>query len=120
MYRSLSDHGTLTDYVYVLPMSNHQFQGRSQSETPSFPPLRASYPPQFSPGASNPTALRGGTKGDSPMHIVSVAQSEGTRMTYSTTAFSPTDSGEIQVELARRGSVFSLENTHDKPNSAMV
>lgn len=92
MYRSLSNHGNLTEYV-------------------------ASYPPQFSPGASNPTALYGGTKGHSPVHIVSVTQSEGTRTTYNTTAFSPTD--EIQVEFVPRGSVSSLENTHDnKPNSA--
>jgi len=79
--------------------------------------LRSSHPPRFSPGASNPTALRGGTEDHGPTHIVSVTQLARTRMTYKATAFSPTD--EIRVEFIPGGSVSSLahENTHDKPDS---
>lgn len=116
MYRSLSDCGPFTGYVYVLPISNHQLQGQSYSDSP--PPPRPSHPPRFSPGVSNPSALRGGPKDHSLMYIMSVTESEGTQMTYNATASSQTD--EIQVEFIRGGSVSSLthENTHDKPNSA--
>jgi len=77
-----------------------------------------SHPPRFSPGASNPTALYGGTNDHGSMHFMAVTQSERTQMTYNTTASSQTD--EIQVEFVPGGSLSSLahENTHDKPNSA--
>jgi len=120
MYRSLSDHGPITGYVYVFPMSDHELLGRSQSDTPL--PLRTPVPhlPRFSPAASDPTALRWGTEVHGPIHIqvVSTTQSEGTQMTYNAKASPQTD--EIQVKFAPGGSVSSVahESTHDKPNSA--
>jgi len=83
MHRSLSDRGPFTGYA-------------------------SSYPPRFSLGASNPTALRGVTEDHDPTHIVSVTQLEGTQMTYKATTFSPTD--KIQVEFVPGGSASNLSH----------
>ena len=118
MYRSLSDRGPITGYVYALPMSNHELLGRSQFN--SFPPLRTPHLPRFSPSTSDPTALFGRTEVHGPIHIqvVSTTQSEGTQMTYNAKA--PPQTDEIQVKFGPGGSASSLAHgsTHDKPNSA--
>jgi len=120
MYRSLSDRGPITGYVYALPMSNHELLGRSQSRADSSPFLRTPHLPRFSPGASDPTALFGGTGVHGPIHIqvVSTTQSEGTQTTYSAKASPQTD--EIQVKFAPGGSAssFAHDSTPDKSNSA--
>jgi len=69
MYRSLSDRGPITGSV-----------------TPHLP--------RFSPGASNPTALCGGTKDHGPIHIqvVSTTVSEEAQMAYNAKTSKPMES----------------------------
>src|SRR6266851_5647327 len=112
MYRSLSDHGSLTEYVYVLPLLTADrrivlIQPPTSLRCISFPPwFRSSDPRQFSSKASNHAVQCRGANIPGAMHFASATLSEGTGTTYESPVFLPAD--PIHMEFVRGGSISSL------------
>jgi len=130
MYRSLSDCGSFTEFVYVslVPVGNFS---RSQANLPA---SRAAFflidlisshrsldPPQFSSKVPIPAGLRREVNVSAPIHFASLTQSEGGRTSYGPTVFEPADA--IQVACVPDGSASSLvqeklENTKGQADLA--
>jgi hypothetical protein len=127
MYRSLSDRGSFTEYVYVslVPFAN---LSRSQANLPAsraafflLSSHRSSDLPQISSKVPIPAGLRREVNVSAPIHFASLTQSEGCRTSYGPTVFKPADA--IQVACVPDGSASSLvqeklENTKGKADLA--
>src|SRR6266853_3048976 len=109
MYRSLSDRGSLTEYVYVshydVPAADPRVILNLPNPSLLFFLLRSSDPPQFSSKAPNPTVQRRGTNIYGLMPLASARQSEGTQTTYGAPVFLPAD--QTHVEFVPGGSIPS-------------
>ena len=124
MYRSLSDCGSFTEFVYVslVPVGNFS---RSQANLPA---SRAAFflisshrsldPPQFSSKVPTPAGLCREVNVSGPIHFASATQLEGTRKTYETPVFLSAD--PIHVDIVPGISIPDLAhvNTNEKVNPA--
>jgi len=126
MYRSLSDRGSFTEYVYKSQVDNLNRRPQSRSQSHSPPPFRSSDPPQFPSVALKPTVQgrRGNVHDAMPFSsFMQLEGTQGTRTTYGDPVFPGLPTGQVQVEVVRivpGGSVssFAHESTENKPNSA--
>ena len=101
MYRSLSDRGSFTEYVYVLLVPTPTTLFALQPPQSQSPFLMSSDMPQCSPGGSIPTPQYRGAS----IRFASATQSDEIRTTSEAPVFLPT--GQIHVE-------FVHENTKDR------
>ena len=117
MYRSLSDHGSFTEYEYVSLSLTLKLLPIQPPRLTSPPPYRSSGLPRFTLGTQNPTAQHRRAKVHTPIHFASAAQSVGTRTTDDAPVFVPVD--QIHLEFVPSGSFPSVvhENTRDKTAS---
>jgi len=91
---------------------------RSLSNRGSFTQYESSEPPQFSSGASIPSAEGGRSNVHGPLRFPSVTQSERTRTTYEGPAFLPADYVQVEFVPSPLTSGLARGDTQCKSNSA--